>query len=99
MKIDISCSPKQFQRKILRCLGVPTYPQPKIMNTPGRSLSRSSLFVRARHRGIKPGEQNKTFVVHAEHNSLFSQVELMETEVLLTNLHLVSRVSAEFCSG
>lgn len=31
-----------------------THPQPKTMNTPGLSLSRSSLLVRARHRGIKP---------------------------------------------
>lgn len=43
-----------FHRRVSRSLCVLTYPQPKIMNAPGLSLSRSSLLVRARQRGIKP---------------------------------------------
>lgn len=39
---------------VLGCLGMLTYPHPKIINTPGLSLNRSSLLVRARQRGIKP---------------------------------------------
>lgn len=35
------------------------YPQPKVMKSPGRSLSRSSLLVRARQRGIKPESREK----------------------------------------
>lgn len=46
---------------------VVAYPQPKIMKTPGRSLSRSSLLVRARQRGIKPEKENKTFKYNHQH--------------------------------
>lgn len=52
-----------FHKRVLRSLGVSTYPQPKIMNTPGLSLSRSSLLVRARQRGIKPVKETpKTLI-------------------------------------
>lgn len=66
-----------FHRRVLRSLVVLTYPQPKIMNTPGLSLSRSSLLVRARQRGIKPEKKNTQNIdiqelecesVHNKHN-------------------------------
>ena len=38
--------------------GSSTHPQPSSMKTPGLSLSRSSLLVRAKHRGIRPVDED-----------------------------------------
>lgn len=43
-------------------IGVDTYPQPRAMKMPGLSLSRSSLSVRARLRGIKPGREIEQYI-------------------------------------
>lgn len=42
-----------------------TYPQPRAINTPGLSLNKSSLLIRAKQSGIKPEtRRNATLTTH-----------------------------------